>query len=171
MKKLTIFCAIIFALPLFSCEKKVDLAAEEAAIKEVIIEETNAFWSQDLVKLLDLLVQDENLVYISIGTDGYKERIGYEKNYAYYKKASTQDWSAWTDRKVERSNWRIDICGESALVLYNQKETVKMDGETIETQSKELRMLKKVKGDWKIAMIEWIDLSSFIEEDVAGKEF
>jgi hypothetical protein len=171
MKKRIIFLSVFLCLLFISCQEKVDPAAEEEAIKEVIITETNSFWSQDLVKLLDQLVQDEHLVYISIGTDGYKERLGYDKVYSYYKKASTQDWSAWTDRVVERTNWKIDIFGDNALVLYNQKESVKLDGEVIETQSKELRLMKKVKGHWKISMIQWIDLSSFIDEEVAGKEF
>jgi hypothetical protein len=171
MKKLTILVVVLCAIPFLGCQDTVDPVAEKEAIKEVIANETNAFWNQDLVKLLETLVQDDNLIYISIGSNGYRERIGYDKNLAYYRKASTSDWSGYEDIKVERTDWIIDLCGESAFVLYNQQMSFKLNGEPMETQSRELRMMKKIKGEWKISMIQWIDLSSFIEEDVAGKEF
>lgn len=172
MKKLVLLVMVVLVLPLTGCQEKVDMAAEEEAIKTVIAAETSSFWDQDLVKLLETLAQDENFMYISIGSNGYRERLGWDKNYAYYKKAATEDWSNWTDITVERLNWKINMCGESAFVIYNQKMKFALDGEPMSTHSKELRMLKKVKGKWEIAMIQWIDLSSFEEEGQAvGKEF
>lgn len=173
MKKLALLGMIAFLLPLIGCQEKVDLAEEKEAIKTVIVAETNAFWDQDLVKLLETLIQDDNLVYISVGGNGYRERLGWDKNYAYYKKAAAEDWSSWTDIVVDRSNWKIDICrGESAFVMYNQEMSFKLDGESMNTHSKELRMLEKEKGNWKIVMVQWIDLSSFEKEgEAVEKDF
>jgi hypothetical protein len=46
----------------------------------------------------------------------------------------------------------------------------KMNGEPMETHSKEIRYMEKKKGDWKIVMLAWIDMS-FFEKDVEGKTF
>ncbi len=172
MKKITFLVLFFLALSFSGCQEKIDTAAEEEAIKAVIAAETNAFWDQNLVALLETLIQDDNLIYISIGSNGYRERMGWDNNYAYYKKAASEDWSDWTDITVERSNWKIDIHGETAFAVYNQNMKFKLNGEPMTTHSKEIRMLKKVKGGWKISVTQWIDLSSFEEEgEAVGKEF
>jgi len=172
MKKITFLVLFFLVLPFSGCQEKIDTAAEEETIKAVIAAETNAFWDQNLVALLETLIQDDNLIYISIGSNGYRERMGWDNNYAYYKKAASEDWSDWTNITVERSNWKIDIHGETAFVVYNQNMKFKLNGEPMTTHSKEIRMLKKVKGDWKISVTQWIDLSSFEKEgEAVGKEF
>ncbi len=172
MKNFTFLTLFILLLPLSGCQNNVDSAAEEEAIKAVITAETNAFWEQNLVALLETLTQDDNVIYISVGSNGYHERMGWENNYAYYKKAASEDWSDWTDISVKRSNWKIDIHGETAFVAYNQEMNFKLNDEPMTTHSKEIRLLKKVKGEWKISAIQWIDLSSFEEEgEAVGKEF
>ena len=172
MKNLAYFILLIFLLPLSGCQEDVDFPAEEEAVKAVIAAETNAFWDQNLVALLETLIQDDNLIYISIGSNGYRERMGWDKNYAYYKKAASEDWSDWTDITVERSDWKIDINGETAFVVYKQTMKFKLNDEPMTTHSKEIRVLKKIKGEWKISAIQWIDLSSFEEEgEAVGKEF
>ena len=172
MKNLTFLILFVLVLPISGCQEEVNIAAEEEAIKSVIATETDAFWSQNLVALLETLTQDENVIYISIGSNGYRERMGWEKNYTYYKKAASEDWSDWTDITVERSNWKIDINAETAFAVYNQKMQFKLNGDPMTTHSKEMRMFKKLKGDWKISVIQWIDLSSFDEKgEAVGKEF
>ena len=171
MKNLIYILFILLILPFTGCQEKVDLAAEEEAIKTVIVKETDSFWKQDLVQLLTTHSQEDDEVYISVGSNGYRERVGWDKNYAYFKKASTEDWSDYSDIKVERSNWIVQIYGESAFVIFNQTMKFKLNDEPMETQSKELRLLKKMKGDWKITMVQWIDLSSVGAAEAAGKEF
>ena len=72
MKNIACCILLIFLLPLSGCQKEVDTLAEEEAIKAVIAAETNAFWDQNLVALLETLIQDDNLIYISIGSNGYR---------------------------------------------------------------------------------------------------
>lgn len=171
MKRFIYLLLLIFFLPLTGCQEKTDAAAEEEAIKAVIIDETTAFRNQNLVALLETLIQDDHFIYISIGSNGYHERVGWDSNYAYYRKAASADWSDWSDFSIERSNWKIDVFGETAYVTFNQKENFKLDEEPMITHSKEIRLLKKVKGEWKISAIQWIDLSSFeAEGEAVGKE-
>ena len=171
MKKIIPFFLGFFLISVMGCQEKTDIEAEKEAIKSVIVEETSAFFAQDLVRLLKTMAQDEKSVYISIGSNGYMERIGWDKIYPYYKKSTSSDWSDYSDYNISRSNWYFKINVGNALVLFNQKQGFKFKGEQMETHSKEIRMLQKVKGNWKILVVEWIDMSSFEDGEVKEKAF
>ena len=169
MKKFYLLLIPAFFL-LFSCtQKETDPMIENEAIKAVIEKEFSAYIKQDLVKLLETVIQDENTIRISIGVKGYQERLGWDNVYPYYKKSVQTDWTDFTEIKVDRSNFNFLICAESAFVLFNQTMHYKYKGEAQESLSKETRMLKKVKGDWKIQVVQFGDLSSF--EGKAEKVF
>lgn len=171
MKKSFLFVFIVLFFALYGCsEKSVDIDAENAAIKKVLIDETSAYLKQDLVAVLDAFVQDEKAIYLSVGSQGYKEIIGFEDITKYFRASSKSDWSAYTDYKVEKSNWNINISGKNAMVYFNQTMHFKMNGEPMDTHSKEIRFMEKKKGEWKIVMLAWIDMS-FFEKDVEGKTF
>jgi len=171
MKKSVIFFLITMLFAMYGCsEKSVDIDAENAAIKKVLIDETSAYLKQDLVGVLDVFAQDEKTIYLSVGSQGYKEIIGFEDITKYFRASSKSDWSAYTDYEVKKSNWNIRISGKNAMVYFNQTMQFKMNGEPMETHSKEIRHMEKVKGDWKIVMLAWIDMS-FFEDEVKGKTF
>jgi len=171
MKKSVLFIFIVICFALSGCSKKsVDIDAEKAAIKKVLVSETSAYLKQDLVGVLDVFAQDEKTIYLSVGSQGYKEIIGFKDITKYFRASSKSDWSAYTDYKVEKSNWNINITGNNAMVYFNQTMHFKMDGEPMDTHSKEIRYMEKQKGDWKIVMLAWIDMS-FFEKDVKGKTF
>ena len=171
MKKSVWFFLITMLFAMYGCSKKsVDIETEKAAIRKVLINETSAYLNQDLVGVLDVFAQDENTIYLSVGSQGYKEVIGFEGITKYFRASTQSDWSAYTDYKVDKSNWNIKISGNNAMVYFNQTMHFKMNGEPMETHSKEIRYLEKIKGDWKIVMLAWIDMS-FFEKDVEEKTF
>ncbi len=171
MKKSVLFVFIAMLFAISGCSKKsVDIDAEKAAIKKVLIDETSNFLKQDLVSVLDAFAQDENSIYISVGSQGYMERIGFKNITKYFRTSAQSDWSDYTDYEVEKSNWNIKISRNNAMVYFNQTMKFKMNGEPMETHSKEIRYMEKIKGDWKIVMLAWIDMS-FFEEEVIGKTF
>ncbi len=171
MKKSVLFIVVTMLFAMYGCsEKSVDIDAEKAAIKKVLTDETSAYLKQDLVAVLDAFVQDEKAIYLSVGSQGYKEIIGFEDITKYFRASSKSDWSAYTDYKVEKSNWNINISGNNAMVYFNQTMHFKMNGEPMDTHSKEIRFMEKIKGDWKIVMLAWIDMS-FFEDEVKGKTF
>jgi len=156
---------------MYGCSKKsVDIDAEKAAIKKVLVNETSAYLKQDLVGVLDAFAQDEKAIYLTVGSQGYKEIIGFEDITKHFRVSTKSDWSAYTDYVVEKSNWNIKISGKSAIVYFDQTMEFKMNGEPMETHSKEIRFMEKIKGDWKIVMLAWVDMS-FFEKDVEGKTF
>jgi len=171
MKKIIPFLLGFFLISIMGCQEKIDIKAEKEAIKAVITEETSAFLAQDLVSLLKTLTMDENSVYIRVDSKEYREMIGWDKIYPYYKKSATSDWSDYSDYKVSKTNWFIEVFNEAALAIFDQTMSFKLNGEPMKTHSKEIRVLKKIKGDWKVQMVEWIDMSSFEEGEVKEKEF
>lgn len=171
MKKSFLFIFIAMLFVISGCSKKsVDIDAEKAAIKKVLTDETSAYLKQDLVGVLDAFVQEEKAIYISVGSQGYREIIGFKDITKYFRASTQSDWSAYSDYKVEKSNWNINISGNNAMVYFNQTMHFKMNGEPMDTHSKEIRFMEKIKGDWKIVMLAWIDMS-FFEKDVEGKTF
>ena len=171
MKKSVVFVFIAMLFVISGCSKKsVDIDAEKAAIKKILTNETSAYLNQDLVEVLDVFSQDEKTIYLSVGSQGYKEIIGFEDITKYLRTSSKSDWSAYTDYNVKKSNWNININGNNAIVYFNQTMEFKMNGEPMETHSKEIRYMEKQKGDWKIVMLAWIDMS-FFEDEVKGKTF
>jgi len=171
MKKSVVFVFIAMLFVISGCSKKsVDIDAEKAAIKKILTNETSAYLNQDLVEVLDAFSQDEKTIYLSVGSQGYKEIIGFEDITKHFRTSSKSDWSAYTDYKVDKSNWNININGNNAIVYFNQTMKFKMNGEPMETHSKEIRYMEKQKGDWKIVMLAWIDMS-FFEKGIEEKTF
>ena len=160
MKKYCLSLIILILLPACS-EKPVDVETEKAAIKEVIAKETQSWINQDFVSILETLVQDESAIRVTIGRTGYNSLEGYDKVYNFYKKSMDSDWSDFEEMSFNHSNFRIHVCQETAVAMFDQRMTYYYGGELQETSSKEMRMLKKVKGDWKIMLLQWVDMSSF----------
>ena len=155
-----ILCVLLVFLP--SCsEKEVDVEQEKVAIKLVIAKETQAWIDQDLVAILETLVQDENSARITIGQTGYSEMIGWDKIYNFYKKGMETDWSDFENMSFDHSNFKIHVCTGTALAMFDQTMTYYYSGELQETKAKEMRMLQKIKGQWKIVLLQWVDLNSF----------
>lgn len=160
--------AILFLISLFllpGCKKEVqDADAEIDAIKSVIKQETSSYLNQDLVNLVKTWANTENAIRISVGSNGYKEYAGWEKVYSFFKASANADWKDYTNYRVERSNWRFEFCGDGALVFFDQNMYFDFKGEPMNTFSKEFRFMEKIRGDWKIVLLQWIDMSSFMEE-------
>ena len=163
MKKFYLFFFVFLAL-LPACNKQpVDVEQEKEAIKNVIAKETQAWIDQDLVTILETQIQDENSIRITIGKSGYTEMLGWDRIYSFYKQGMETDWSDYENLSFKHYNFNINVCQETALALFDQDWTFVFNGEPMETHSKELRMVKKVKGEWKIQMLQWVDLTSYEE--------
>ena len=110
MKKSVVFVFIAMLFVISGCSKKsVDIDAEKAAIKKILTNETSAYLNQDLVGVLDVFAQDENTIYLSVGSQGYKEIIGFEDITKHFRTSSKSDWSAYSDYNVKKSNWNITL--------------------------------------------------------------
>ena len=78
MKKyvLTLFAMLLLAGA--SCQEKIDIDKEKAAIIAVIEEETNGYLARDFDRLVATWVQDETNIDLRAGKSGYTYGVGWE---------------------------------------------------------------------------------------------
>jgi hypothetical protein len=75
------------------------------------------------------------------------------------------DWSEFENMSFDHSNFKIHVCTGTALAMFDQTMSYYYGGELQQTKAKELRMLQKIKGQWKIVLLQWVDLNSFQTEE------
>jgi len=79
MKKYVLSLFAIVLLAGISCQEKIDIKKEKAAIIAVIEEETEAFFDSDIDHLGVLHVQDETNIRLTATKSGYTYEVGWEK--------------------------------------------------------------------------------------------
>ena|SRR5687767_2279476 len=133
------------------------IAAEEEAVKRVIIEETEAFWNKDFKQFSHYWVQDD---YVRIvgwwETGGITVRKGWSVIGERMEKVMKENPEK-NHQNVTRENFNIRISGDMAWVTFEQygtdtgEKVMDMPGLSYET-----RILEKHNGQWKIAYIGWL---------------
>mgnify|MGYP002623667449 CR=1 FL=1 len=159
----------LFALTLLitSCQPKIDLEKEKEAIQAVIEKETNSYYARDMDQQLSCFLQDETLIGLAAWKDQYLNIMGWEDMKAFYEN-NYQENPEPSPNKIEFANYRIKVHPESAWAFYDQN-TLNPDGE-LERTIKSVRFLEKVNGEWKIAYISLVDVSSYEDETEQAPE-
>ena len=154
-----LLCVVLIspAIALKNSSSTDTMAAEEEAVKKVIIAETEAFWDKDFQQLSNCWVQDE---YVRVV--GWWEHGGITVR---------KGWSVIGERmenvikenpeknrqNVARENFNVRISGNMAWVTFEQygtdtgEKAMDMPGLSYET-----RILEKHNGQWKIAYVGWL---------------
>jgi ketosteroid isomerase-like protein len=70
----------------------------------------------------------------------------------------------YKDMKFTKSDYVIKVHPDCAWAFFNEKFTATYKGEPIETEDTQVRILEKVDGQWKIAFMGSIDVTSYKEE-------
>jgi hypothetical protein len=163
MKK---YFSVLFIIAFFtypSLKGQTDNANEEAKIKAVAEEETNAFIANNFNRFAATYVQDETCTRISASKSGYEFHTGWKEIGSMFKNY-LDTASKRSDVKYVKTDYRIKIYGASAwetnneLVYNNNNEMV---GKLLVT-----RFLEKVKNEWKMVYISVINTSSFDEKPI-----
>lgn len=126
-----------------------NMKAEQAAIKDVIENESKHFWARDFQSWKKLWVHADYAVWLAASRDGIRQYQG---------------WKAWSDNvkeffaenpepktyigEVTKTDYRFRIYGDGAWVSFVQ------DNEG--TGTLETRILEKRNGKWRIAMAQII---------------
>jgi len=144
MKKINLLIVLILLIGLTVNAQK----AEKSAIIKVIEAEHLAYAQRNLEKMASYYAQSEN----SVAGDGITFTAkGWEENFKGY-----QSYFADNPDPIEPSigyNYDISISGDKAWVTFNQK---KKNAEKDST--KQLRILVKQKGEWKISGMLFFEL-------------
>ena len=148
MKKyvLTLFALILLAGT--SCQEKIDIEKEKAAIIAVIEEETNAHFARDIDRQNECFVQDETSVGVFAGKDGLYD--GWEIISAAYK-SIYENSPEPTNLMVKNENYKIKVYRDCAWAVYDEYTVDEND--SVSSGPRCIRFLEKVDDKWKIVLM------------------
>ncbi len=152
MRNPVIFLVILASLGLVACEQKVDVAAEEAAIKAVCQAQLDAFRAFDYEAEAATWVQEPYTVR-KAGSSFIK---GWDSLSVYYKNTFEQyknDPANYNIEEFSASNFDIHLNGNVAFVFYDEHNHGVWEGESFSNDSRVLKYLEKKDGEWKIVAV------------------
>ena len=161
MKK---YLFVLFALILLagnSCQEKIDIEKEKAAIIAVIEEETNAYLARDYDRLAATWVQDETNIDLRAGKSGYGYGVGWEEIGSAFKEAIDNSPEPDGSKEV-KTNYKIKVYRECAWAVFDN-DFYNGEGELLST-SIHSQFLEKVDGEWKHVGYTSIYTSTWEEE-------
>ena len=159
--KTTVFTLmIILFLVGTSFQKKVDNAKEETAVKGVIEGEINASFNGEYDHWSSYFVQEPYLVWMQSWKDGYLSLKGWKdisasgKTYVKPERKGTLIFNG-------NSEYTFRIYDDAAYVSFKCKSTRISEGQSKESEAMEVRLLEKHGGNWKIAYLSSIYLTTY----------
>ena len=166
MKK-NLFPLLIVLILIFSaCQEKEDVNKEKEAIIAALNGESEAYLAMDSTKWMSYWVQDESTVRVDAGEESYS--VASWKQLHGNMKANMENDSLlvdYKDMKYIKSDFNIKIHSDCAWAYFNEKFTATYKGEPIETDDIQLRILEKIDGQWKIAFMGAVNVSSYAEDE------
>ena len=167
MKNFALIVALFSILFMISCQQQVDVETEKKAIIEVINAETQAYMDFDFEKVISYYVKDSLNFRLTTGADDHVFLEGWEEVKAFFRNElieSNPNTPENTHVSVEKNNYRIKVYEHAAYVICNEKWTYTMPDDQIEIESRQVRFMEKVNGEWKIAFLSFIGTSGYEEE-------
>ena len=161
MKKyvLTLFAMLLLAGA--SCQEKIDIEKEKAAIIAVIEEETNAAYDADFDRLSATYVQDETNIDLRASKSGYSYDVGWEESSSVFKEWYENNPDPVKNNEVKK-NYKIKVYPESAWAVFDN-ENYNDEGE-LTGKAIGVNFLEKVDGEWKIVYLSRVNTSTWEDE-------
>ncbi|MCB0548946.1 MAG: nuclear transport factor 2 family protein [Phaeodactylibacter sp.] len=148
MLRIAIITALLIASSSIAFgQKKASASSDEAAIKEVIEQESRTFWARDFKSWEKLWVHEPYTIWTAASNTGVRQYNG---------------WNAWKeqvenlfaespeaipyDGDVKKHNFSFRIYGNGAWVTFEQDNKGTITYET--------RIMEKHGGKWKIAAVQ-----------------
>ncbi len=150
MRTIPIYVILYVIVCLSSCEQKVDIAAEEAAIKAVNEKQMKAFVARDYAVEAEVWVQEPYIVHYHAAAPD----IGWQTISSNYQ--TSFDPAADPGRVyhvMTASNFDIRLNGNIAFVFYDQHEEYTEKGERKTNDHRELKYFVKNDGQWKVVVV------------------
>ena len=161
MKKYVLALFALILLAGTSCQEKIDIEKEKAAIIAVIEEETNAYLARDLDRLAATYVQDETNIDLRADKSGYGIGVGWEEIGSDFKE-NFEGLSEPDGSKEVKTNYKIKVYPESAWAVFDN-EAYNSEGE-LTNKSIHVEFLEKINGEWKIVYFSMVNTSSYDDE-------
>lgn len=151
-----------------SCQTPIDVEAEKAAIIQVINDETQAYLDYDYDKVISYFVQDSLNFRLSSGVDNHVFMEGWDQVDSFFKNDLAQgNEESLTDTHVtvSKDDYRIKVYNNTAYVICTETWSYSTDDTELEIESRQVRFMEKVDGEWKIAFLSFIGTSGYEEEE------
>ncbi|WP_353718376.1 hypothetical protein [Dyadobacter sp. 676] len=149
---------VLLLLLLPACGRQaavLDPEREKAAIRDVIVKETTAYYKQDYATWKSTYVAKPYFREHGYW-DGYPEKVRIYNSFAELdslkKKQFDDNKTVWQTAEVTRSNENFRIYGDVAWYTSDQVSTDRNTGKLL-GKSVDIRILEKEKGEWKIAYL------------------
>lgn len=144
------FCLIfLFTLLIFNNCQKPDPAVEEQKIKEAVEKETQAFLDNNFTAWTSTYVHAPYSQILGVDKNSLTEIIGWQAMHDSIRKYIKGDPKP-SDTKIIRKNFIIRNYGTGAWVTYDQWWGIDPDQNPDFRPAKQLRVLEKVDGEWKV---------------------
>jgi len=141
-----------------SCNKGVDINAEEQSIKNVIENQTRYYMAKDHEKHSELFVQDESFIVLVAGKDNFGYAEGWELADKYNKINFKKDPTPST-LKFVNEKYKIKIYKESAWAVYDEM-VYDANGDFVKKVIN-VRLLEKINGNWRIVFLGDVNTTSY----------
>lgn len=160
--RLSLF-TLLLAFLMFSCDSNVvtpepppatvtiDVEAETAAIKKIVLDQTKAFVARDVDKMVAYHTDPAQVIQNVYGaTDILSATLPHD-----VMKEMLREYYVSTEGTVrvedETSDWNIRISNDGSMAWVTYKSRVDLASETFNNE--EIRVLEKVDGEWKLALV------------------
>lgn len=147
-KNFLIIIALLF-LSCYSCQKKVDVDKEKAAVIAVLNAEGSTFAANDLEGLFALHIQDSTATRM----DGYRIHKGWgeiKSLYESYVAGNTGDTS-WTNPRNIKENIICKVTGNTAWLICDNIWKYEYNDKPVEWSNVQIAFFEKVDGKWKFS--------------------
>lgn len=160
MKKDVLTLLAIILLAGSSCQKKIDIEKEKAAIIAVINEESNAYFAKDFPRLAATYVQDETNIRLASEKSGYVYGVGWKEIGSVIKELIESQEPI--ESNEVKSNYKIKVYRESAWAVF---ENVWYDSEgEFAGKGIHVEFFEKINGEWKIVFLFIVNTSTWEDE-------
>ena len=169
MKIKGLLLIVMSILLMNACQQPtIDVEAEKTAIIKAINDETQAYLDYDYEKLISFFVMDSLNFRLSSGPDNYVFMQGWDQIEAFYKEELSQGdqtQAANLHVNVSKDDFRIKLYENTAYVICMETWTYTTDEKVLEIDSRQVRFMEKVDGEWKIAFLSFIGTSGYEEDE------
>lgn len=166
MKYTILFAFILAAFAFSGCEQPIDYEKEKAAIIAVMEKETQTYIDRDFEGMFSTHLQDSLNMRLTAGASNYVFAEGWENVSRHMTGDQTEDdLGPDLHITVEKSNFRMRIYPHSAFVVCDQKWSTDYDGDVVEMNSIQVRLLEKIEEEWKICFVSFIGTDGYMEDE------
>jgi hypothetical protein len=166
MQKLNLIVYFVIGLTLLfsSCQPKVDVEKEKAAIRAVIEDEKNGFFGKSFEKMAATWVQKATSVKMYMSQEGESDLFGWAKISEGDKENISKDYSDYSNIHLEFSDFQFHVYENSAWVIFKATWDWIYKDKPEKHEQTRIMAFEKVEGKWKTTLMAMYDVPSKKEE-------